>query len=349
MLSASAVRLQIESALAQRIPSALTPLAKMLRPVWGTGIEVLDDVLRGGLPIGAVTELTGPECSGRTSVAASFLARITQASKVCAWIDVNNAFDPVSAAATGLDLQRLLWVRCGASQMPPSCSGQKFALQEKYLLPRTTKKGLHGGGFGPHPRSEVKGLPEAVSVLLRPEPALQHATPQLTAPEPRLQLPRQQSVAATVSGDVAAKPWSKAWSKPWSRMEQALRSADLLLQGGGFAAIVLDMASLAPEVVCRVPLATWHRYRLAAQRTQSSILLLTQHPCAKSSAELLLCLQAAEAICDESTVFTGIKPHVEVARQRFSQDAGKVIPLRKQPQGATVASWQCRTAWAGGR
>jgi recombination protein RecA len=81
-------------------------------------------------------------------------------------------------------------------------------------------------------------------------------------------------------------------------MEQALRTADLLLQAEGFSAIVLDMASLAPEFVSRVPLATWHRYRLAAERIQSSILLLTQHSCAKSSAELLLRLQPSAALCD---------------------------------------------------
>lgn len=51
-------------------------------------------------------------------------------------------------------------------------------------------------------------------------------------------------------------------------------SADLLLQTGGFSAIVLDMGSLAPEYVARIELSTWHRYRLAAERTQSSILLL---------------------------------------------------------------------------
>lgn len=132
-------------------------------------------------------------------------------------------------------------------------------------------------------------------------------------------------------------------------MEQALRTADLLLQGGGFSVIVLDMGSLAPELVSRVPLATWHRYRLASERTQSSILLLTQHPCAKSSAELLLRLQLADAICDESTVFTGIRPQIEVARQRFTQTASNVVPLRKPPQNTNSASWECRTAWAGPR
>jgi recombination protein RecA len=94
MTSSSSIRLQIETALAQKIPSALTPAPKMVRPVAGTGIETLDEILKGGLPIGAISELVGPECSGRTSVALSFLARMTQTAKVCAWIDVSNAFDP---------------------------------------------------------------------------------------------------------------------------------------------------------------------------------------------------------------------------------------------------------------
>jgi hypothetical protein len=132
-------------------------------------------------------------------------------------------------------------------------------------------------------------------------------------------------------------------------MEQALRSADLLLQAGGFSAIVLDMASLAPEFVARVPLATWYRYRAAAERTQSSILLLTQYACAKSSSELILQLQAAKPICDESTVFSGIQPQVEILRQRYSTPRSKVVPMRKQPPRENSATWQSRTIWAGRR
>jgi recombination protein RecA len=104
-------------------------------------------VLRGGLPIGAVSEVVGPECSGRTSLALSFLAQATQASKVCAWIDVSNAFDPLSAAAIGVDLARLLWVRCGVQQEMIPKAAPNFALPEKYFASNPIKKGLHGGGF----------------------------------------------------------------------------------------------------------------------------------------------------------------------------------------------------------
>ena len=127
-----------------------------------------------------------------------------------------------------------------------------------------------------------------------------------------------------------------------------MRATDLLLQGGGFSAIVLDLGSLAPEFASRVPLATWHRYRAAAERTQSSIVLLTQYACAKSSAELLLRFEPGNARHDEAKVFTGLEHSVEVVRQRFSQTVN-VVPMRKLPQRANAASWLSRTPWAGCR
>lgn len=142
MAITSTIRTQIEAALAHKIPSALTPAPKMIRPLAETGIESLDDLLQGGLPIGAVSELVGPECSGRTDIALSFVAHLTQASKVCAWIDASNHFDPTSAAAAGVDLARLLWVRCGAVQEAVKRPGRSFVLPDKYLVPRPVKQGF---------------------------------------------------------------------------------------------------------------------------------------------------------------------------------------------------------------
>jgi hypothetical protein len=169
MSSAAALRSQIEAALADRIPSTLTPAAKTIREVVPTGIIAIDAIVDGGLPVGAVTEMIGAECSGRTALALSFLAQLTKAERVCAWIDVSNALSPESAAASGIDLKRLLWVRCGVqpSSQPASSSQGNFALPEKYLAPPAAKRGLHGGGFGPHPRTETKGPSDGVGDLLR--------------------------------------------------------------------------------------------------------------------------------------------------------------------------------------
>jgi hypothetical protein len=135
--------------------------------------------------------------------------------------------------------------------------------------------------------------------------------------------------------------------KPWARIEQALRVTDLVLQAGGFAAVVLDMAGIAPEYASRVPLATWFRYRAAAERTQASLLLLTQHPCAKSSGELLLRFHPGEPSRDEATVFTGIHHRLEVERRRFTQAPSNVVSIRKPPQRETGATWRSKSTWAG--
>jgi recombination protein RecA len=344
MPTATALRAQIEAALASRIPSALTPAPRTVRPIAATGICNVDELLEGGLPLGAVTEIVGPECSGRTSLALSFTARMTQTGKVCAWIDVTNAFHPEFAAATGVDLSRLLWVRCGVPVTPSTqqSSQNGFALPEKYLIPAPVKKGLLGGGLGPHPRGEVKGFSDAVTGLLRQE----MIAPRCAEPQRRARYEREVFAPNPPQRPTTSRK-TIASGKPWSRIDQALRVTDLLLQGGGFSAIVLDMGSVAPEHVSRVPLATWFRYRAAAERSQASILLLTQHACAKSSAGLVLRLQSGNALQEEMTVFTGVEYRVEVARERFTAVPTNVVPLRKPPQSERNASWHSRTTWAG--
>ena len=344
MHSASAIRHQIEAALAHRIPSALTPAPRVLRPVAPTGVMAVDELLGGGLPIGAITEMTGPESSGRTSLALSYIARVAQQGNVCAWIDVCDALRVESVAAAGVDLSRLLWVRCGVASPGQPTAKYQFSLSDQYLVPPPIKPGLHGGGFGSHPRNETKGLPDAVGDLLKPE-----ATgPRCAEPQPRRQ-PERKNFEPNLRPLPQKTRMRARPGKSWSRMEQALGAADLLLQGGGFSAIVLDMAGVAPEFVSRVELSIWFRYRAAVEKTQASLLVLTQHPCAKSAGELLLRFHPGEARCDEGTVFTGIEHRLEVQRQRFAPSVSNVIPLKKQPQRSSVAHWRSQSTWAGAR
>jgi hypothetical protein len=133
--------------------------------------------------------------------------------------------------------------------------------------------------------------------------------------------------------------------KPWSRLDQALRATDLLLQAGGFSAIVLDMGSIPPEFALRIPLATWFRYRAAAERTHASVLLLTQHACTKSSAGLVLHCQPSQVSADDSTVLTGAENRLTIARERFSHSDF----LRKPPQSDHSILWGTRAPWAATR
>ncbi len=84
-----------------------------------------------------------------------------------------------------------------------------------------------------------------------------------------------------------------------------------------------------------LPACRWRRGSVTGplrSGRSASLLLLTQHPCAKSSAELLLRFGPGEARRDEATVFTGIEHRLEVERRRFTQAETNVVPLRKPPQ-----------------
>src|SRR5580693_3051930 len=78
-----------------------------------SGVAELDAVLGGGFPRGSLVELCGPASSGRTSLAFSLLAQATERQETCAFVDVSDSLNPISLAAAGVELPRLLWIRCG--------------------------------------------------------------------------------------------------------------------------------------------------------------------------------------------------------------------------------------------
>jgi len=149
-----------------------------------TGIAEIDAALGGGLPRGALTEIHGPASSGRASLLASILAQATARQEICALVDAEDAFDPASAAAAGVALDRLLWVRC------------------------------------------------------------------------------QQDA------------------------EQALKAADLLIQGGGFGVVALDMGDTPPETARRISLTSWFRLRRAVEHTPAVLIAVSRHPNARTCASL---------------------------------------------------------------
>jgi RecA/RadA recombinase len=67
MAASAAIRLQVEIALAKRVPAALTLKIKQAPELFSTGIEEVDAVLGGGIPRGSITEVTGAASTGKTS------------------------------------------------------------------------------------------------------------------------------------------------------------------------------------------------------------------------------------------------------------------------------------------
>jgi hypothetical protein len=103
-----------------------------IRECLPTGIAPLDAVVEG-FPRGAISEILGPESSGRTTVVHSLLAASTAKLEICAYVDTDDSFDPVSAAAAGVALSQLVWIRCGHN------AGHALKAADSLL---------HAGGFG---------------------------------------------------------------------------------------------------------------------------------------------------------------------------------------------------------
>ena len=78
--------------------------------------------------------------------------------------------------------------------------------------------------------------------------------------------------------------------EPWGarNMEQSLRVTELLLQGGGFGLVAVDLGDVPPQWARRAPLAFWFRFRRAVENTPTVLVVLDQAPCAKTCASLVL-------------------------------------------------------------
>mgnify|MGYP000009087476 FL=1 len=74
-----------------------------------TGSIGLDMALGiGGLPMGRIVEIFGPESSGKTTLTLSTIAQAQKAGKTCAFIDAEHALDPVYAQKLGVNTDDLL-------------------------------------------------------------------------------------------------------------------------------------------------------------------------------------------------------------------------------------------------
>ncbi|MGA0813513.1 MAG: recombinase RecA [Ilumatobacteraceae bacterium] len=74
-----------------------------------TGALSLDLALgSGGLPRGRVTEIYGPESSGKSTLAMHVVAEAQRNGGTCAYIDAEHAMDPIYARAIGVDVDQLL-------------------------------------------------------------------------------------------------------------------------------------------------------------------------------------------------------------------------------------------------
>ncbi len=124
----------LRSAIEERFPAAFAVRACRERSCLPTGIAAIDG-LTGGLPLHCLTEICGSQAgsSGKTSVLFSLLAKATQHGQFCALVDAKDSFDPVTAAAAGVSLPHLLWVRCGKTRQKLRPLEQAFKAADMLL------------------------------------------------------------------------------------------------------------------------------------------------------------------------------------------------------------------------
>ena len=91
--SLATLRSKIEADLRGRVASPFAYRDRNAFELVSTGIPEMD-ALVGGLPRGAMTEICGAACSGRTSLLLSALASRTADGEVCALVDARDSFDP---------------------------------------------------------------------------------------------------------------------------------------------------------------------------------------------------------------------------------------------------------------
>ena len=115
-------------------PSSLLPM----------DVPPVDACLRGGLPRGQLSELSGPCSSGRMTLLLQLMSAATQRGEIVALIDTCDRLDVASAAAAGVDLDRLLWVRGLGPGLEARSPGPETAIDRAL---KALNLVLQAGGF----------------------------------------------------------------------------------------------------------------------------------------------------------------------------------------------------------
>lgn len=323
-----------------------------------SGVAELDAVLGGGFPRGSLVELCGPASSGRTSLACSLLATATERQEACAFVDVADSLDPVSLAAAGVELARLLWIRCGESSERESDlkASAYFAPAEKEGtktrgLVSASKKAVQIHGWR-HPRELMRGVEEAIPAIVGKqtvvtESAQIHVVARCAGEQverdrelPRRGIRPSRSLPMKIETYPAREVrYERRGTKPWKRFEQALKSTDLLLHGGGWGVVVLDLGGLSWVDARRIDLSTWFRFRRAVENTPTILVLLGEESCAKSCASLVLRCER------RASHWSRAAASVEAGISTFEgfEVLGEVTHSRVLSQPADLARWQTRT------
>jgi hypothetical protein len=245
MSSAALIRAQVEARLSDRVPAAFRQHTRPEVPVIRTGMSALDSQI-GGIPCGAITELVSPArvSSGHTSLQTQLLASAAK-ERFCALIDATDSFDPKSAQAAGMNLKRLLWIRC-------SNNGMK-ALEQAFRCADLLIQGSSGFGLilvdvSAIPERFVRKIPLTTwfrfsRVIERLETTLVFSTP-----------------CPVISTCSALSLSLSPANLQWSQTEENGASHTRLFAGLNFAAEITRKRSFRKPVQSAVPMSAYPKW-----------------------------------------------------------------------------------------
>jgi hypothetical protein len=146
---------RLESALRDRkldrtLTTALPNWPRRDESALATDVAALDACLHGGLPRGQLSEIVGPASSGRTTLALQTIAATTERGELAALVDTFDRLDVASAIAVGIDMERLLWIRGGATSFgtTPSLAAANGVDAAVNRALKAVNLVLQAGGFG---------------------------------------------------------------------------------------------------------------------------------------------------------------------------------------------------------
>jgi hypothetical protein len=131
------------------------------------------------------------------------------------------------------------------------------------------------------------------------------------------------------------------------RLEQVLKTTDLVLQSGGFGLVVLDIAGIPEKYVRRIPLASWFRFQRAVEHTKTALLVLSEFACAQTCAAMALKLSAISRQSFGNNLEAPVPTHAQLLKE-FQIEAEIVRSrLERKPAGSVKASFATQTIRAG--
>jgi recombination protein RecA len=134
--------------------------------------------------------------------------------------------------------------------------------------------------------------------------------------------------APQTASDAAINCDRLLWVRCDHNLEHAFKAADLLLQGGGFGLVALDLGDVPANSAKRIISSWWYRFRRTLELTPTSLVVIAEASCVRSCAALALELRNETCLWSSSEVVTKAKPQLALSpAKRFQAPPHRIDSL----------------------